>query len=62
MIKICVEAKNLITLGLINEDKVARWILPHLSKGKRGFKLKIDLVKMVLLILNARKPVVNDGR
>lgn len=30
-------------------------ILPHLSKGKRGFKPKIDLVKVILLILKRMK-------
>jgi transposase len=30
-------------------------ILPHLSKGKRGFKPKIDLTKVVLLILKRMK-------
>ncbi|MDR0791916.1 MAG: transposase, partial [Chitinophagaceae bacterium] len=42
-------------MGLISEDKVERWILPHLSKGKRGFKTRVCLIKIVLLILKRMK-------
>jgi transposase len=34
---------------------IEKWILPHLSKGKRGYKPKISLVKVVLLILKRMK-------
>lgn len=34
---------------------VEQWILPHLSKGKRGFKTKLDVVKIVQLILKRMK-------
>lgn len=44
-----------IKLGIIDEDKVAQWIVPHLSKGKRGFKPKVAIVKVVLLILKRLK-------
>ncbi len=39
----------------MDEGKVEKWFLPHLSKGKRGFKPKIDLTKVVLLILKRMK-------
>ncbi|TXI33712.1 MAG: IS5/IS1182 family transposase, partial [Niabella sp.] len=42
-------------LGLIDEGTVEQLILPHLSKGKRGFKAKINLVKVVMLILYRMK-------
>lgn len=42
--------KRLI-LGLIDEDTVQRWIIPHLKLGKRGFKTKFDVTKIVQLIL-----------
>jgi transposase len=34
---------------------IEKWILPHLSKGKRGFKPKISMTKVVLLILKRMK-------
>lgn len=42
-------------MGLIDEVTVESLILPHLSIGKRGFKAKLDLVKIVLLILKRMK-------
>ncbi len=39
----------------MDEVKVARWILPHLSVGKRGFKTRLDLLKVVLLISKRMK-------
>lgn len=47
--------KKTIILGLIDEVTIERWILPHLSKGKRGFKTKIRLSKIVQLILKRMK-------
>ena len=47
--------KKTIILGLIDEGKIRTWILPHLSKGKRGFKSKVDLVGVLLLILKRMK-------
>ena len=44
-----------IKLGIISEDKIEKWILPHLSKGKRGFSTKVSLTKIVLLILKRLK-------
>lgn len=44
-----------ITLGIISENKVEKWIIPHLSKGKRGFSTKVSLTKIVLLILKRLK-------
>ncbi len=44
-----------IKLGIIGEYKIENLILPHLSMGKRGFKSKIDLVKVVSLILKRMK-------
>ncbi len=44
-----------ITLGLISEDKIEKWILPHLSRGKRGFRSRVDLKKVILLILKRLK-------
>ncbi|WP_114793287.1 transposase [Niabella yanshanensis] len=34
---------------------VEQWILPHLSKGKRGFKTRWDLTKVIKLILKRMK-------
>ena len=41
--------------GILNEDKIEKWILPHLSKGKRGFRPRVNLAKVVLLILKRLK-------
>lgn len=43
------------TPGIISEDKIERWIIPHLSNGKRGFRTQFSLVKVVLLILKRLK-------
>ncbi|WP_313578205.1 IS5 family transposase [Chishuiella sp.] len=42
-------------LELISEYKIKEFILPHLSRGKRGFKSKFDLIKIVQLILKRLK-------
>ena len=47
--------KKRINLGLIDEDKIRERIIPHLSKGKRGFKPRICLIKVVQLILKRMK-------
>lgn len=39
----------------MSEDKIEKWILPHLSKGRRGFKSKVNLKKVMLLILKRLK-------
>ncbi|OMP74470.1 IS5 family transposase [[Flexibacter] sp. ATCC 35208] len=39
----------------MDEDKIRDWIIPHLRKGKRGFKSKICLTKVVQLILKRMK-------
>lgn len=41
--------------GVLSEDKIERLILPHLSKGKRGFQSKVDLSKVVALIFKRLK-------
>lgn len=47
--------KILNTLGVLHEDKIEKLIIPHLSKGKRGFKSRVDLVKVVALIFKRLK-------
>ncbi len=47
--------KNKNKPGLLDEDTVENWILPHLSKGMRGFKPKVSLAKVVMLILKRLK-------
>lgn len=42
-------------LELISEYKIKELILPHLSIGKRGFKSKYNLLKVVQLILKRLK-------
>ncbi|OMP74472.1 IS5 family transposase [[Flexibacter] sp. ATCC 35208] len=42
-------------MGIISEGIIRKWILPHLSIGKRGYKSKVDLVKVVSLILKRLK-------
>lgn len=44
-----------IKLGILSEDKIEKWIIPHLSKGKRGNRTKVSLTKIVLLILKRLK-------
>lgn len=46
---------NQKTAGILSEDKIEKWIIPHLSKGKRGFPTKVSLTKIVLLILKRLK-------
>ncbi|WP_083927690.1 transposase [Niabella aurantiaca] len=42
-------------LGLADESTAEHRILPHLSKGKRGFKTRLDLVKVFQVILKRMK-------
>lgn len=42
-------------MGIISEDKVRYLIIPFLSVGKRGFKSKVCLIKVFLLILKRMK-------
>jgi transposase len=49
------EKKNKEKPWILGEEAVEKWLLPHLSKGKRGFKAKVDLSKVVLLILKRLK-------
>lgn len=49
------EFKTTNNLELISKDKIEKWILPHLSKGKRGFSTRYDLVKIVSLIIKRLK-------
>lgn len=44
-----------IKLGILSEYKIEKWIIPHLSKGKRGNRTKVSLTKIVLLILKRLK-------
>ena len=46
---------NLKELKLISKDKLEKWILPHLSKGKRGFSTRFDLGKIFKLIIKRLK-------
>lgn len=39
-----------ISLGIVDKSTIEQWILPHLSKGKRGFKTKIALYQIVEVI------------
>jgi transposase len=38
-------------MEVISEDSINRWIVPHLSKGKRGSKLQVQLSEIVAAIL-----------
>ena len=42
-------------MGVISENKVREYIVPYLSVGKRGFKSKLCLTKVMLLILKRLK-------
>ncbi|UZT98440.1 hypothetical protein ODZ84_02390 [Chryseobacterium fluminis] len=42
-------------LELINKDKIEKWILPHLSRGKRGFSMKFDLAKIIQTMIKRLK-------
>jgi len=42
-------------VGVISENKVREYIVPFLSVGKRGFKSKLCLTKVMLLILKRLK-------
>jgi hypothetical protein len=44
-------------MGLISEDMIEKWIL---SKAKRGYKAKISVTKVVLLILKRMKTFVEN--
>ncbi|MBW3524956.1 transposase [Chryseobacterium sp. NKUCC03_KSP] len=39
----------------MSKDKLEKWILPHLSKGKRGFSTRFDLGKIFKLIIKRLK-------
>ncbi len=54
-LRIFVFGKKRIFPGLIDEGKIRDCILPHLSKGKRGFKPKIDLATVIMRILKRMK-------
>jgi transposase len=42
-------------VGVISENKVREYIVPFLSVGKRGFKSRLNLTKVMLLILKRVK-------
>ena len=42
-------------MGVISENKVREYIVPFLSVGKRGFKSRLNLTKVMLLILKRVK-------
>ena len=50
-----ISTKKAKKVGIINEDKVRHLIIPFLSVGKRGFKSKVCLVKVFLLVLKRMK-------
>lgn len=37
-------------MGIIDKNSIDKWILPHLSVGKRGFKPSVPLYQIVLVI------------
>ncbi|MFK8284189.1 transposase [Capnocytophaga canis] len=39
----------------MSKDTIKKWIIPHLSVGKRGFKTKFDLSIIFLLIIKRLK-------
>lgn len=47
--------KKTNNLELLSKYKIEELILPHLSIGKRGFKTKFDLIKVVQLIIKRLK-------
>ncbi|MCQ4142370.1 hypothetical protein [Chryseobacterium sp. EO14] len=47
--------KKTNNLKIISNDKIEKWILPHLSKGKRGFSTKFGLVKIIQMIIKRLK-------
>ncbi|MCF2221511.1 hypothetical protein H9Q08_19785 [Chryseobacterium sp. PS-8] len=49
------QLKRLIIWKSLGNDKIKKWILPHLSKGKRGFSTKFDLVKIIQTITKRLK-------
>jgi len=38
-------------MAVLSEDKINRWIVPYLSKGKRGSKLQVSTSAIVSGIL-----------
>ena len=50
-----ISTKKAKKVGIISEDKVRYLIIPFLSVGKRGFKSKVCLIKVFLLILKRMK-------
>jgi transposase len=42
-------------MGVISKDSINRWIVPQLSQGKRGEKLKVETCEIVAAILHKLK-------
>jgi transposase len=38
-------------MEVLSKDKIERWIVPHLSKGSRGTKVRVELWRIVAAIL-----------
>lgn len=38
-------------MGILNKDTIERWIIPHLTRGKRGFDVSVPVVEIVAAIL-----------
>ncbi len=38
-------------MGILNKSTIEKWILPHLTTGKRGFETTVPLVEVVRAIL-----------
>ena len=62
-----------ISLGIVDKNTIEQWILPYLSKGKRGFKPETPLYQIIEVIFYRLKtgcqwrelPVkqfINDGK
>lgn len=45
------ETKKSITMEVLSKDKIEALIIPHLHKGSRGSKVKVELWRLVSLIL-----------
>ncbi|WP_240773342.1 transposase [Pontibacter sp. SGAir0037] len=39
-------------MAVLSEDTIKEWIVPHLSKGKRGTKLQVEVTAIVSAILH----------
>ncbi|SHM64488.1 transposase, partial [Chryseobacterium polytrichastri] len=42
-------------LELSNKDKIEKWIIPYLSRGKRGFPSRLNVLSIFLLIIKRLK-------